>query len=339
MDEQRALELTRDRADDFYLDAFRRIGSGKTIVWNWGAFFGTFMWAFYRKMPLRAFFYSIPILGFSALLLISIVYKFSHFSSVLKGGLFLWGVLAIWFGLFGTKMYYKRARRKIRKGYQRSRDYKSTTGDVLNCILCYLAIITVVSLAYGVLTFGGYIDISALVENSRATNDFMMCMLFFYIVGVCLLILTTTIVGLINFVKDKRLLAKNSNEPFNEEMTEDNILRLVSTKSEDYYLKKFKKIESGKIISPNITVFFACEFWLWHKKMYLPALAFTIISWSAWWDVFFKAGSEIANVISNVGLFIILILSLGGANHLYYRHIMKIIKEEKDSANGKTRAI
>ena len=58
-----------------------------------------------------------------------------------------------------------------------------------------------------------------------------------------------------------------------------NILSLFIQKNQDFYEKKFKKMEeTGKSISWNWAAFFMGIYWMIYRKMYFKAGAFFILS-------------------------------------------------------------
>ncbi len=152
------------------------------------------------------------------------------------------------------------------------------------------------------------------------------------------------IVALVIWIHDRALLRKTlkSKVSFNNDINEENIKTMVSTKSEHYYLKKFKKIEIGKVISINWAAWLGGTFWFLYRKMYLcgfSLLAINLIfliscasmfSFPLNEDAFKTLQSSVSCLFQVAVNFIIgFVLWLGGANRLYYNFCLKKSAEEK----------
>jgi hypothetical protein len=346
MNKQDILELTKDQADDFYLSAFQRIASGKRVIWNWGAFFGSFMWMFYRKMYLRSFLYFIPLAFFHWLSACLALWEMTdiRFITMSLGAWVLswivWTLLSLWCGLFGTKMYYKHIRTKIHRGDRRKRN---TTGDVLNVVLlfyfsiihaCLMQGISMYNSCRGITLYGG--------ESLPHLTKKISAAFVVYGAGFALGMLIIATIGVMERIRRKSSSPKRSKKPLNTDTTTHNILPLISTKSEEYYLKKFRQIEKGKVISTNLAALVGGWMWFMRKKMYKPAAVIAAVPTLS--DLLllilppngaiFMVGVMVRVVMN---FLISATLFLGGANHFYYRSIMKKSAEKIGSKTLKKR--
>lgn len=299
MNEQKILELTKDPSLDYYLSAFKKIEEVRKSTWNWAAFLGGEMWLNYRKMYMFGVFYFILSAIISFVFLCSIETTCKSVGFALREevciSIFLLGFLTIpriILGLFGNKLYYKRVKKNIRKGYHLCDKYKTTSPAML---------------------YFSYNPINL-------------------------------IVALIIWIRGRALLRKSlkSTASFDNKINEENIKAVVSTKSEYYYLKKFKKIDAGKIISINWAAGFCGAFWFLYRKMYLCGflllalyLIFLItcasmLSFPLSEDAFKPLQSSVF-FWSQVSISFIIgfALWLGGANRLYYNFCLKKSLEEK----------
>lgn len=107
-------------------------------------------------------------------------------------------------------------------------------------------------------------------------------------------ILLFPFVSFVAWLVDKIILFKalKSKEAFDSDLSECNIRLALSQKSENYYVKKFKKIESGKKISLNWAAFFGGSFWFAYRGMYLYGVLFFILK-SIYFAVIFGIGADI----------------------------------------------
>ncbi|GHU14052.1 hypothetical protein FACS189449_10200 [Alphaproteobacteria bacterium] len=155
------------------------------------------------------------------------------------------------------------------------------------------------------------------------------------------------------WIRDKCLLrdVRKNNTSFDNAIDEKNIKAAIATKSEDYYMDKFRKIESGKIISLNWASYFGGAGWFFYRKMYLYGSLFLIAnvllqvpflcdffvllprllqlppvllpndSLLLFNDICFLLKQNAPYFIASMLLGLAILL--GGANRLYYHHLTK----------------
>jgi hypothetical protein len=158
-----------------------------------------------------------------------------------------------------------------------------------------------------------------------------------------LLYLSVTLFGaiaaLVIWIRDKISLKKilETKSSFNTDPSEENIMTVVSSKAEEHYLNKFRKIESGKALSLNWAACFGESFWFISKKMY--SYGFVLLAASLAYYVFILGddilaicGENKAAAFSTVssGTFWLKALALRatflfGANRLYYGAVDRAI--------------
>lgn len=99
------LNLFAGDKDNYYLKKWKNMKeSGKIINWNWGAFFFQTVWMGYRKMYL----YAAVLIG---LLVYIDVILIASFDLPFQLGVDIF--IGILFGIFGNRLYYKHAKKKI----------------------------------------------------------------------------------------------------------------------------------------------------------------------------------------------------------------------------------
>ena len=99
------LNLFAGDKDNYYLKKWKNMEeSGEIIDWNWGAFFFQTMWMGYRKMYLYAA-VLIGLLVYIDVVLIASLHPLTQLGVDIFIGILL--------GIFGNKLYYKHAKKKI----------------------------------------------------------------------------------------------------------------------------------------------------------------------------------------------------------------------------------
>ncbi|GHU18154.1 hypothetical protein FACS189472_06070 [Alphaproteobacteria bacterium] len=295
MDEAKLRELVRDSSEEYYLEAFKKLEDSGKNTWNWAAFGGGFLWFCYRKMFMLGVLYchlpSFVIVGIAGFLafsneaIIALAITFEVFVRVLLG-------------VFCNGIYYKCVKKNINAGNHLCKKYRPTSP-----VMSYI---------------GG--------------SWFVW-----------------PIAALIVWIRDRRLLrdVPKNGASFDNALDEKNIKTAIATKSEDHYMDKFREIEAGKIISLNWVVSFGSFGWFFYRKMYLYGSLFFIagtlpvVPFFYDWlqmlfqrvlspggslllfnnDVFLLYKQHDVSLIATILLHIF--MSLGGANHLYYRHLIK----------------
>jgi len=144
-------------------------------------------------------------------------------------------------------------------------------------------------------------------------------------------------------IRDRKRLREKlkENASFDKSANEENIKALLALKKEDYYMKKFKEIQSGKIISLNGWSFVSTP-WICYKRMFLGGLIFGIMFLVI--DSFFipleSAKGSLSKFFIENSVVLLLdtvlraFLVLGGANRLYYRHIKKKYKKIQQTSDS-----
>ena len=337
MDEQKIRKLTRSCSDQYYTKVFGQI-KNHNVSWNWGAFFGTFHWMIYRKMFAPAF-----------LCFCLIVWPFI-FSSLFTF-ILTYVVTMVACGLFGNFMYLKYAERRIKRQYYLcGYDYKPTCQFALftQIFFLYPIFISLLVVLDKYLRWGAE---SSNIFNSGAEmfkayatlnpNDYeelismsFSCLLMF--------LFQFVIVPAFFCIKDMIRVKKAKEDADNPEVeiNEENLLAVVSVKSDEYYLRQFKKIERGSIVSVN---FAACFwggflglFWFLYRKMYGIAAVLIAAAVPYFIAVRFDLISlALDNVLFYLSIAADLLLLLGGANHLYYKHIKYHAGEDRSRGSRK----
>jgi hypothetical protein len=118
---------------------------------------------------------------------------------------------------------------------------------------------------------------------------------------------------------------------FNADLNEKNIKAVVSSRIDEHYLNKFRKIDAQKMISLNWAAFFGGASWFFYKKMYkyglillVAVLAYYTIVLGG--DILVLCGEDnkaaLAILFSTefwIKIIVPRMIFLLGANHLYYR--------------------
>jgi len=99
------LNLFAGDKDNYYLKKWKNMGKSRKIInWNWGAFFFQTIWMGYRKMYLYAAVLVGLLVYIDVVLIASLDYPFQFGVDIFIG---------ILFGIFGNRLYYKHAKKKI----------------------------------------------------------------------------------------------------------------------------------------------------------------------------------------------------------------------------------
>ena len=113
-EEQDWADFIGPNGTDYYLERFRRLGSGGTLSWHWPSFFLTIGWLFYRKFWLIGVLYlfALPIL-FS--FLVALLAEAFSATGILVAYALYFGFIFLVVPLFANRLYPAKARRKIAK--------------------------------------------------------------------------------------------------------------------------------------------------------------------------------------------------------------------------------
>ncbi|MCR2823634.1 DUF2628 domain-containing protein [Lederbergia panacisoli] len=133
-----------EKSDLYFRRWETELGEVSKTSWNFSAFFLTVFWAAYRKM------YGLAIGILIAFFIIDIIASSTGMNDVLYV-LIVWGTVGLFLGLFGNYLYYKHAKKKIRKLNRNSQNFWDEIDRVGGTSFKGVLIGIVLYMAYGFL--------------------------------------------------------------------------------------------------------------------------------------------------------------------------------------------
>jgi hypothetical protein len=274
-----------DNNTKYYLTAFKRINSGGNIIWNWGAFFFSFLWLFMRGMYWE---------GFCALSvwILSIPVGAIAFGAI-------GSMISIVLGLVGTKIYWGHVKRQINNGWHLCDHYQSKNYVCAALMFCAF--------------------LFACIYSYDANIISVICAIFVVFAIVFILffeknrdrkIQMESIKDYDREISEKNILIileKHSGNAFS---------------GSGYYDGLFQRIENGKVFEVNIPFVVFGFFWMLLHRMYKETVVWISYTFAV---IFMGNALEPNGIssllLSSADSTLYFMLVLGGINLIYYRRI------------------